>query len=77
MFFPAGTWRFWQAWGFLAVVFIAPLYAFVYLYKHDQQLLERRLRSKEKLSEQKRLTQVAKLAFFVVVLLPGFDYRLG
>lgn len=77
LFVPAGTWRFWQAWAFLALILTVPLYAFLYLYRHNQALLERRLRSKEKLNEQRRLIQVGKLAFFAVLLLPGFDYRLG
>ena len=51
--------------------------AFVYFYKHDRELIERRLRSKEKISEQRRLMRCFKSAFFVVALLPGFDYRLG
>jgi len=77
LFIPAGTWRFWQGWTFLAVISSLPSFAFFYFYKHDRLLLERRLRGKEKLSEQKRLIQLLKPAFFVVFLLPGFDYRLG
>jgi len=77
LFLPAGTWRFWQAWTFLAVTFTFSPCAFLYFYKHDRALLERRLRSKEQLSEQKRLIQVFKVFFFAIFLLPGFDYRLG
>ncbi|HUJ21948.1 MAG TPA: isoprenylcysteine carboxylmethyltransferase family protein [Bryobacteraceae bacterium] len=77
LFVPAGTWRFWQGWTFLAVVFSVLLLAFLYFYRHDRPLLERRLRSKEKLPEQKRLIRMAKLVFLPIFLLPGFDYRLG
>ena len=77
LFIPAGTWRYWQGWTFLAVIFTYASGAFVYLYKHDRELLERRLRSKEKISEQRRLIRWLKSVFFVGALLPGFDYRLG
>ena len=77
LFVPAGTWQFWQGWIFLAVVFPFLLCVFLYFYKHDRPLLERRLRSKEQLSGQKRLIRLLKLVFFAIFLLPGFDYRLG
>jgi len=77
LFVPAGTWRFWQGWTFLAVAFTFVLFTFSYFYKHDRPLLERRLRGKEKIGEQKRLVRLLKLVFFVIFLLPGFDHRLG
>jgi protein-S-isoprenylcysteine O-methyltransferase Ste14 len=77
LFVPAGTLRFWQAWAFLAVTFGCLIPAFVYLYWHDRQLLERRLRSKEKLVEQRRAIQWLQPVFFLVLLLPGLDRRLG
>lgn len=78
LFVPAGTWRFWQGWTFLAVVFPFPLCAFLYFCKHDRELIERRLRrNKEKISEQRCLVRLVKLVLFAIFLLPGFDYRLG
>jgi protein-S-isoprenylcysteine O-methyltransferase Ste14 len=77
LFVPAGTMRYWQAWAFLAVIFAFILPVFVYLYRHDRQLLERRMRGKEKLSEQRRAIQWFKPAFLAVLLLPGLDRRLG
>jgi hypothetical protein len=61
----------------LAVVFTFLFCAFVNLYKHDRELLERRLRSKERIREQRVLVRLLRQAFFAVLLLPGFDYRLG
>ena len=77
LFLPAGTWRYWQGWTCLAVVFTFAIFAFSYFYRADREFLERRLRSKEKISEQKRLMQVLKPFFFVVFLFPGLDYRYG
>src|SRR6516162_5418111 len=47
LFVPADTWRFWQAWTVLAVAFTYSARAFLYFYKHDRELVERRLRSTE------------------------------
>jgi len=76
LFIPAGSWKFWQGWAFLGVTFIPSILAYLYFYKHDPQLMERRLQSKEKVSEQKLLLGLAKPFFLAIFLLPGFDYRL-
>jgi len=59
----------------MAVAFIPSILAFLYFYKHDPQLIERRLQSKEKVSEQKLLMRVSKPVFLAAFLLPGLDYR--
>ncbi|HXR09496.1 MAG TPA: isoprenylcysteine carboxylmethyltransferase family protein, partial [Candidatus Acidoferrales bacterium] len=51
--------------------------AYLYFYRHDPQLVERRLQSKEKVSEQKLLITVSKPLFLAALLLPGLDYRWG
>src|SRR5271157_6068779 len=77
LFIPAGSWRFWQGWAFLSVTFIPSIVAYLYFYKNDPQLLERRLQSTEKVSEQKFLVRVMRPLFFVAFLIPGLDYRWG
>ena len=77
LFIPAGSLRFWQGWAFMAVLFIPAIFSFFYFYKHDPQLIERRLQSKEKISEQKLLLRLGKPVFFAAFLLPGLDYRWG
>ena len=77
MFIPAGTWRFWQGWVFLAILYIPAFTIFLYFLKHDRQLIERRLRHKEPVREQQLLMRWLKPFFFAVFLLPGFDYRFG
>lgn len=76
-FIPAGTWRYWQGWMVLATfgaVFVA---AVGYFYQHDREALERRLRSKEQVIEQKRVVKLLKAVYFGAILIPGFDQRLG
>jgi protein-S-isoprenylcysteine O-methyltransferase Ste14 len=77
LFIPAGSLRFWQGWVFMILVFIPVISFYLYFYKHDPQLLERRLQSKEKVSEQRLLIRLLKLLFFAAFLLPGLDYRFG
>ncbi len=75
LFIPAGSWKFWQGWAFLAVTFIPSILAYLYFYKHDPQLIERRLQSEENIGEQKLLMRVSLPVFLGAFLLPGLDYR--
>ena len=77
LFIPAGTLKFWQGWAYMACFFIPLLFSFAYLYKHDPQLLERRMQVKEKVREQKPFQLLAPLIFFSSFLLTGLDHRFG
>jgi protein-S-isoprenylcysteine O-methyltransferase Ste14 len=77
LFITAGSLKFWQGWTFMAILFISGVSSTIYLYKHDPQLIERRLQSKEKISEQKLIVRLLKLVSFTAFLLPGLDYRWG
>ena len=77
LFVPAGSLRYWRAWAFLAVALVFVVFVFSYFYRHDRDLLERRLRSKEKLREQRTLVRIWRPAFGLVLLLPGLDFRFG
>jgi protein-S-isoprenylcysteine O-methyltransferase Ste14 len=76
-FWPAGTFHYWQAWTYIAVLFILMLGAFAYLIKKDPELLERRMRAKEKEPRQKVITSLSTPVFLAIFLLPGFDHRYG
>ncbi|MGD0522057.1 MAG: isoprenylcysteine carboxylmethyltransferase family protein [Terracidiphilus sp.] len=77
VFVPAGSWRFWQGWAFLAALLIPVIFTFFYFYQHDPEFLERRLRTKEQIKEQKLLLKWGKPLYLAAFLLPGFDYRFG
>ncbi len=77
LFLTAGSFRFWQGWLFLAVVWVAVLFTYGYFYKYDRQLFERRLQQKEKVREQKLLRRLFKPVTVIAWLLPGLDYRFG
>ena len=77
LFLPAGTWNYWQAWVYLAVLFTPMLFALVYMLKYEPDLLERRMRAREKESTQRGIIAVSLVYFLVVFMLPGFDQRFG
>lgn len=77
LFISAGSLRYCQGWIFLAVFFIPAISFSFYLYKHDPQLLERRLQMKEKISEQKLLVTLVKAVSLGGFVLASLDYRFG
>ncbi len=76
-FWPAGTFDYWQAWVYLILLFALMLFILVYFMKNDPAVLERRMRMKEKESEQSLLIKLSYLPFLLAYLLPGFDRRFG
>jgi len=77
LFLPAGSFRFWQAWVYIGIMFLPSLLVFIYFYKRDPQVLERRSLLKEKLPEQRRIMGLIYFTWLVALLLPGFDHRFG
>lgn len=77
LFLPAGSFRYWQGWVFMTILFLPMPITSVYFLKRDPQLVERRLRTEEKISEQKTIIRWAQLVFFGSLLIPGFDNRFG
>lgn len=77
LFLPAGTFAYWEAWVYLGILLIPMLLVLVYLLKNEPELLERRMRLREKQTEQKRVVKLSLVYFLVVFLLPGLDYRFG
>jgi len=76
-FLPAGTFRYWQAWVYMAVLIIPMLSVMIYFLKHDPELLDRRLRTREKERPQKAIIALSYPLFLAAFLLPGFDRRFG
>jgi protein-S-isoprenylcysteine O-methyltransferase Ste14 len=77
LFVPAGTLKFWQGWVYLAILLVPSFSCYAYLLRHDRQLLERRMESKEPVSEQKLLMRWVKFLFVAAFALTGLDYRFG
>jgi protein-S-isoprenylcysteine O-methyltransferase Ste14 len=76
-FLPAGTILYWKAWVYMSILFIPMTVVVSYLLRHDPELLERRLRIREKQTEQKKIVAVTFTIFLAAFLIPGFDKRFG
>ncbi len=74
---PAGSLNYWQAWTFMGVFFIPALFVIFYFLKNDREFLERRLKFREKETQEKIFIKIAQLLFFIGFLIPGLDYRYG
>ena len=77
IFVPAGTLAYWQAWVWLAVLFVPMVFALVWLYRRSPDLLMRRMKFREKHTAQKRIINVSLLYLLLVLVMPGLDFRFG
>jgi protein-S-isoprenylcysteine O-methyltransferase Ste14 len=78
LFGPAWTFDYWQGWAYVGVFAGSSALITAYLWKHDRQLLERRVKAGPVAENQRRqqLIQVcASLAFIGILVLPSLDRR--
>ncbi len=75
LFMTAGTFNYWQAWVYMAVLFIPMFFVLLYLLKNDPALLERRLRTKERAVPMTFLHKVTTVGFILSYVIPGLDHR--
>ncbi|MDP2965148.1 MAG: isoprenylcysteine carboxylmethyltransferase family protein [Pelolinea sp.] len=76
-FLPAGTFAYWQAWVYLAIILIPMLFVLFYFMKNNPKLLERRMKMREKESSQNLIVKFSTVFFLIAFILPGLDYRFG
>jgi protein-S-isoprenylcysteine O-methyltransferase Ste14 len=76
-FIPAGTFAYWQAWVYIAMLLIPTLPVLVYLLKNAPELLARRMRMREREAVQRRIVRLWFIQSILAFLLPGFDRRFG
>jgi protein-S-isoprenylcysteine O-methyltransferase Ste14 len=80
IFWPAGTFDYWQGWLFLAVFSASTIGFTVYLALYDKPLLKRRLAAgpqHEKERSQKIIVSLIFIQFFALIVLPALDHRYG
>lgn len=77
LFLCAGSIRYWNVWLYLGALSIAIFGFGIYLYSSDQELLEKRLNSREKEEEQKAYVLFTSLSFLATFAVCGLDYRFG
>lgn len=76
-FIPAWTISYWQAWVYLLIVAVPMVFMIRFLYKNNPDLLERRMRMKERLQGQKLIVATSWIFFLMAFIIPGFDVRYG
>ena len=77
VFLPAGTLDFFGGWLLMGVLFVPMLLLGVVLCLKSPELLEKRLRSKEKRGEQSLVVKLSALMFLVGFIMAGLDCRFG
>ncbi|MBQ8371110.1 MAG: isoprenylcysteine carboxylmethyltransferase family protein [Clostridia bacterium] len=75
LFLPAGTFDFPGAWLFLGLLFVPMLILGTVLLVKSPELLEKRLRHREKESTQRGVVAVTGVAFIASFILAGLDHR--
>lgn len=77
IFFPAGTWHFWQGWVLIGVLFV-PMFSIgvIMLAKHPE-LLRKRLNVKETEKEQKTVIAFSGIIFVAMFVIAGLNWRFG
>jgi len=74
-FLPAGSLAFWEAWVYMGMLLVPILFAVLYFLRKDPELLERRMKMKEKEKEQDLLVKLSSVFLIAGFLIPGFDFR--
>lgn len=74
----AGSWRFWQAWGYLAVTAMCTILITAYLAKYDPILLASRVKggpTAERQRSQQIIQGLAGIFYFGLFVVAGLDFR--
>jgi protein-S-isoprenylcysteine O-methyltransferase Ste14 len=80
LFFPAWTFKYWQAWVFLAVVVLSTWIRSIYLLRTNPVALQRRMRggpTAETRMAQKVIIAGLYLSLAAMVVVSAFDHRFG
>ena len=77
LFVPAGSLSYAQAWLFLGILFIPMFGAGIVMMIKNPELLKKRLRAKEKESDQKTVILLSAIMFAAAFVVAGLNYRFG
>ena len=75
LFLPAGSFSYWQAWLFIAILFIPMFIAGLIMMAKAPDLLRKRLDAREEQSEQKTIIALSGLVFLATFVIAGLNYR--
>jgi len=77
LFIPAGSFRYWQGWLLMGILFVPMFVAGLVLMAKNPDLLQKRLNAKEKESEQKTVVALSGLLFTAAFVAAGLNWRFG
>lgn len=77
LLFVPGTLHYWQGWSFMVVNFVVTHIFVVYFYRHDHELLARRMLRKETIRTQKIIMFLIKRVAVAFYVFCGLDHRFG
>ncbi|MBQ3029014.1 MAG: isoprenylcysteine carboxylmethyltransferase family protein [Lachnospiraceae bacterium] len=77
VFLPAGTFRYFQGWLFMGILFVPMFVAGLVMMVKNPGLLESRLNAKEKQADQNLVVKLSGLMFLAGFIVAGLDFRFG
>ena len=77
LFLPAGSFRYWQGWLLMGILFVPMFLAGLVMMAKNPELLRKRLNAKEKEAEQKTVVALSGMLFFAAFVLAGLNWRFG
>jgi len=77
LFLPAGTIHYWNGWLFISLLFVPMFFLGLVLLVKAPELLAKRLQSKEKETEQKKVVGGSALVFLAGFIGSALDFRFG
>ena len=77
LFIPAGTFKYYNAWLFMGILFIPMLIAGIIMLFKNPMLLKSRLDVKETEKEQKEVVLYSGIMFILGFVIAGLNYRFG
>ena len=75
VFLPAGTFKYWNGWLFMGLLFIPMFMVGILLCFKNPDLLQKRLNAKEKEGAQKQVVALSGLMFILGFVFAGLNYR--
>ena len=77
LFLPAGSFRYWQGWLLMGILFVPMFAAGLVMMGKNPELLRKRLNAKEKEAEQRTVVKLSGLFFLIAFVVAGLNWRFG
>ena len=77
IFLPAWSFKYWQGWLLMAILFIPMFVAGLVMMAKNPDLLRKRLNAKEQEDEQKTVVKLSGLLFIIAFVVASLNWRFG